>query len=301
MEKAMNSRYPYRVSVASYFTLLMILLLPSPGAARVVSLAPGYSANAFTTLNFSSRAIAFDSALNLYAMDLADDSSGSVRIYVLHPSDGYSARSLYTSYNTGTCCTSSLFFSSNETKLTVSEVFSSGDSGLIRELDTTTFAITANWPLPGFRAGGIAVDETGTLIFPGRLFSDPNFGNLYRMGASGIPEVVVNGLVATGVTIDTLGNIYASTPGTDVTSSFDANSIYRFDPVTFDPTLIATFDSIIAELAADTSGNIYALEDPTSATPTIYRISAIPLPASVWLLGSGLLGLIGIARRKQVV
>jgi hypothetical protein len=29
-------------------------------------------------------------------------------------------------------------------------------------------------------------------------------------------------------------------------------------------------------------------------------ISAIPLPAAVWLLGSGLLGLLGMARRKKV-
>ena len=30
----------------------------------------------------------------------------------------------------------------------------------------------------------------------------------------------------------------------------------------------------------------------------IYFTSTVPLPASVWLFGSGLLGLVGIARRK---
>jgi len=278
----------------------MILWSPSLGVAGVINLAPGYSANVFTTLNFSSRAIAFDSALNLYAMDFSDDSSGSVRIYVLNPLDGYATRSLYTSYNTDALGgTTGLFFNSSETQLFVSESFSSWDSGLIRELDTTTFAITDNWSLPSFRPTGVAVDEAGTIFFPGRLASTPNFGNLYRIGASGTPEIVVNGLVGTGVTIDALGNIYASTPGADVTSSFTANSIYRFDPITFDSTLIVTFDSFTAELASDTSGNIYALQDPRTATPTIYQISAIPLPASVWLLGSGLLGLIGIARKKK--
>jgi len=29
-------------------------------------------------------------------------------------------------------------------------------------------------------------------------------------------------------------------------------------------------------------------------------VSSVPVPAAVWLFGSGLLGLIGVARRKQV-
>jgi hypothetical protein len=37
----------------------------------------------------------------------------------------------------------------------------------------------------------------------------------------------------------------------------------------------------------------------TSAGLTYTAISAVPLPAAVWLLGSGLLGLVGVARRKS--
>lgn len=33
---------------------------------------------------------------------------------------------------------------------------------------------------------------------------------------------------------------------------------------------------------------------------TGYSVSAVPVPAAVWLFGSGLLGLIGVARRKKV-
>jgi hypothetical protein len=31
------------------------------------------------------------------------------------------------------------------------------------------------------------------------------------------------------------------------------------------------------------------------------QVTAVPLPAAVWLLGSGLLGLAGVARRKSKV
>lgn len=36
----------------------------------------------------------------------------------------------------------------------------------------------------------------------------------------------------------------------------------------------------------------------TMATPTNTAVAAVPVPAAAWLLGSGLLGLVGVARRK---
>jgi hypothetical protein len=33
--------------------------------------------------------------------------------------------------------------------------------------------------------------------------------------------------------------------------------------------------------------------------PIVGTITSVPLPAAVWLFGSGLLGLVGIARRKN--
>lgn len=47
------------------------------------------------------------------------------------------------------------------------------------------------------------------------------------------------------------------------------------------------------DFAFDDSGNMYV-----SDASSIWRISAVPVPASVWLFGSGLIGLIGLARRK---
>ena len=38
-----------------------------------------------------------------------------------------------------------------------------------------------------------------------------------------------------------------------------------------------------------------------AVVPANGTVSAIPLPAAVWLFGSGLLGLVGISRKNQAV
>ena len=54
-------------------------------------------------------------------------------------------------------------------------------------------------------------------------------------------------------------------------------------------------------LAVSGSGdNIYSADFYTHLKVTPASASVVPLPASVWLLGSSLLGLIGIAKRKSV-
>ena len=52
--------------------------------------------------------------------------------------------------------------------------------------------------------------------------------------------------------------------------------------------------AIVENICLDTA----CLQTDVARAEFTGTVSAIPIPASVWLFGSGLLGLIGIARRK---
>lgn len=54
-----------------------------------------------------------------------------------------------------------------------------------------------------------------------------------------------------------------------------------------------SYHAVVTGNAIGTNGGLYSLS--LYAEP-----SAVPVPAAFWLLGSGLLGLVGIARRKEV-
>jgi hypothetical protein len=41
-------------------------------------------------------------------------------------------------------------------------------------------------------------------------------------------------------------------------------------------------------------------DDATISSSTLASVSAVPVPAAVWLFGSGLLGLIGVSRKRKV-
>lgn len=48
-----------------------------------------------------------------------------------------------------------------------------------------------------------------------------------------------------------------------------------------------------------TSGSSFVFSSTSEVTPLTVTFSAVPVPAAVWLFGSGLLGLIGVVRRKK--
>ena len=57
--------------------------------------------------------------------------------------------------------------------------------------------------------------------------------------------------------------------------------------------------SSFASLGFITGSYVSTLTNGSITDTVIVNISAVPAPAAVWLFGSGLLGLIGIARRKK--
>ena len=108
---------------------------------------------------------------------------------------------------------------------------------------------------------------------------------------------LIDNTVATGIALDASGNIFISTPNrTDL--ALLENSIYMFKPSDLlNPLRIASFDRTIGELTFDDAGNLYTIDNVDNRS--IIKLSAVPIPAAVWLFGSGLIGLIGIARRKK--
>lgn len=96
-------------------------------------------------------------------------------------------------------------------------------------------------------------------------------------GTFGIPssEILtigdINQVIITGVTLGTVNNLV--NPPTQGSLSF-------------------TSDSVIIDIASGTWG-------PGSSFEVLIQTSAVPVPSAVLLFGSGLLGLIGISRRKK--
>ncbi len=63
---------------------------------------------------------------------------------------------------------------------------------------------------------------------------------------------------------------------------------------------LRTFANIVNGGGAGIDKRVALLVDPLNPDP-IKIGAAIPLPATVWLFGSGLFGMIGMARRKKAV
>lgn len=67
----------------------------------------------------------------------------------------------------------------------------------------------------------------------------------------------------------------------------------------FDPSFNSTTENQYAAGELYEGGNIFSSPDRDINFRTWMDVSAIPVPAAVWLFGSGLLGLVGMARRKK--
>jgi len=89
----------------------------------------------------------------------------------------------------------------------------------------------------------------------------------------------------------------ASRPAYDIGFSFKVLDV----PIVGDVQVVGTYEAARGDGADDTwvsspDPDVEAYLDPNV---TYAKFSVVPIPAAVWLFGSGLLGLVGVARRKK--
>jgi hypothetical protein len=118
---------------------------------------------------------------------------------------------------------------------------------------------------------GDGYTDTATTTFVGIGTNPPTIGDTPE--AAGV-ALTVSGGVLTGK---------LAVFGTGATSGLRVFAVYDFDNETF------------LAFTADTAGGSSQVGDGTFVNP---GAAVVPVPAAVWLFGSGLLGLVGVARRK---
>jgi hypothetical protein len=153
-------------------------------------------------------------------------------------------------------------------------------------------SINGNMELFGAYAvsGGTDLSDATALDLTSVLGTGGNGDIAVAIGTSGdvtnspfsIPGPVLNLFQIDGwqVDIDTMAIVDQPVDASILTLA-GTGTISALSAGTFDPT------PTVWTLSANATGGTYSM-----------TISAVPVPAAVWLFGSGLIGLIGIARRK---
>jgi len=140
---------------------------------------------------------------------------------------------------------------------------------------------------PGVLIEGSYQDQNPDEIFSATLVSDPNFYSGYLMRFSTTPY-------------DNFSSTVRPPPSINLTTGFADLSSFRINwyEVIFDST-----GATNVPITQNPDGSYHLswqLLGGFSATGTATMtmdIAPVPLPAAVWLLGSGLIGLVGIGRR----
>lgn len=174
---------------------------------------------------------------------------------------------------------------------------SSADSNRGGIYDAATAALIKK--LPDFRPTGI--DARADILFTGRLASNLDFGNVYKLNADNSLSIVISNLPLRGIAADSSANIFVSTTP-DQYGSFLGNSIYEFSSVEdYNPStakLIATLGGTgSTELTFDNQGRLYSLYTLGVSTEII-QITAVPEPETYAMLMAGL-GLVSFMVRRR--
>ena len=138
---------------------------------------------------------------------------------------------------------------------------------------------TVDWAAPD-NSFGVDTGAYSTITASG-VFDD-----VALIGGSGVIDFTVSG---NDMTIDVNGTIFD-----DSMEAYGGALMELDNGALYDLAYSATagdFDSYFT--------NIISNAEFTGVWDTTVTISSVPVPAAVWLFGSGLLGLIGFARRKS--
>jgi hypothetical protein len=192
-------------------------------------------------------------------------SDGSTSVF----SSGYSYPTSIASYGND-------LYVANSGDGTISRVDASGNS--------TAFVTGLSSPGGPF---GLSIDASGNLYFgdhaTGNIFSSDQVGDINLLGT-----LTGYGVVYTGV--NNFGDVFISDVNTGQLHRIDSNGDMSLFASGFAGKTNVPFNGP-HDIAFDTFGNMYI-----SDADSVWRISSVPVPPALLLFGSGLIGLIGVAR-----
>lgn len=177
-------------------------------------------------------------------------------------------------------------------------------AGLVIEDVLSNFSITgAGETLEGTIQNRVVRGDDGTLTFSWRIWPATGNGDISAFRVIGFEGFVLDAnwrIDGLGVEAPGIARYFGDGSGA-VNFLFDDEVGVGIDPFTNDPSTSVFFFLDTEATQYDMTGAFDLLCADTGCVSASYSTfaPAVPVPAAVWLFGSGLLGLIGVARRKS--
>jgi hypothetical protein len=127
---------------------------------------------------------------------------------------------------------------------------------------------------------------------------DPAFDNDFTDGLSGFGKIDMSGLIACGTTCFGAGFV---TPVNTIQGSENLLFEYLAGTPASPYITIPTYGSFDPNAIGEYNFAIQVTKSGWNIENVAMDVQVVPVPAAVWLFGSGLIGLVGIARRKNSV